>query len=376
MSKAEKIKSIIKKDPKPSFGSDPSDPWATRSNLSETALLDRYLKSRGINPKYANKDTKVAHSKTNAFKAWLSAHMSDPIREEGMTDEHTPTGKRAHALRKSKHYNTEIRVADGHKKLHSEEVDEKDTVTMDIPLLIRVLELAREDLKSDADLHRVVEKLIEIRNKGTLTMDDYDIVAHIKEEYSELINELSPELLGRYKKAASAQASSMDKKAWSSDTDRETSKKLIQKSNKRFSGIVKATKKQFKEDTYQDTQAATQMPFDTGNSPAEEPMPIRKREYSKSARIIKSIYKKKGVVREDLYDHEKEDKSVASYGRKPKVVKTEKIMTQDSDKPKAAAVLSGGTTMTGQKRDTVEIDPALKVRPGQTGMEKPQKDKY
>lgn len=375
MSKAEKIKSIIKKDPKPSFGSDPSDPWSTRSNLSETALLDKYLKSRGINPEFASKDTKVAHSKTNAFKNWMQSHQHDPIGEESLTDKHTLTAKRAHILKRSKHYNTEIRVPGSTKKLHSEEVDEKDTVTMDIPLLIRVLELAREDLKSDADLHRVVEKLIEIRNKGTLTMDDYDTVAHIKEEYSELINELSPELLGRYKKAAGAQASSLEKKAWSPDIDRKTSKELIQKSNKRFSGIIKATKKQFKEDTYQDTQAATQTSFDTGNSPAEEPMPTRKQEYSKSARIIKSIYKKKGVVKEDLYDHEKEDKSVASYGKKPKVVKTEKIMTQDSDKPKAAAVLSGGTTMTGQKRDTVEIDPALKVRPGQTGMEKPQKDK-
>ena len=62
-----------------------------------------------------------------------------------------------------------------------EEADKKDTVTFDIPLLIRVLELAREDIKSDMDLHRVVERLIDMRSKGTLTMDDYDFIAHIKE---------------------------------------------------------------------------------------------------------------------------------------------------------------------------------------------------
>jgi hypothetical protein len=61
--------------------------------------------------------------------------------------------------------------------------DKKDTVTFDIPLLIRALELAREDLKSDADLHRVVERLINIRSKGVLTMDDYNYIAGIKKRY-------------------------------------------------------------------------------------------------------------------------------------------------------------------------------------------------
>lgn len=63
------------------------------------------------------------------------------------------------------------------------EADKKDTITLDIPLLIRVLELAREDIKSDMDLHRVVERLINIRNKGVLTMDDYNFIAKLKEEY-------------------------------------------------------------------------------------------------------------------------------------------------------------------------------------------------
>ena len=73
-------------------------------------------------------------------------------------------------------------------KHHAEETlwetaDKKDRITFDIPLIIRVLELAREDIKSDMDLHRVVERLIDIRNKGVLTMDDYDFIANIKEQY-------------------------------------------------------------------------------------------------------------------------------------------------------------------------------------------------
>ena len=50
-----------------------------------------------------------------------------------------------------------------------------DTVTVDVPLLIRIMEYAKEDAKSDLDLHNAAEKLIELSREGrTLTMDDYD----------------------------------------------------------------------------------------------------------------------------------------------------------------------------------------------------------
>ena len=65
----------------------------------------------------------------------------------------------------------------------AEATDKKDQVILNIPLLIRVLELAREDIKTDMDLHRVVEKLIQIRNKGVLTMKDYNTIAHIRENH-------------------------------------------------------------------------------------------------------------------------------------------------------------------------------------------------
>ena len=88
----------------------------------------------------------------------------------------------------------------------------------------------------------------------------------------------------------------------------------------------------------------------------------------RSARIIKSIYKKKGVT-EELYDHEKEDKSVATYGKKPKIQKAVDKQQQSfgDTAPQAAAVLKGGTTLTGQTRDTLEIDPMMRkpLRPDQ-----------
>lgn len=58
-----------------------------------------------------------------------------------------------------------------------ESVDKKDTITVDIPLMIRLLELAREDVKTDVELHQIVERLISIRNKGVLTMNDYKRIA-------------------------------------------------------------------------------------------------------------------------------------------------------------------------------------------------------
>jgi len=156
MSKAKIVKDIVKKNVgEPStFGTDPRDPWSAKSNLKEWAgnpkgLLGKYLKSRGINPKFATKDQKIAHSKTGKFQKWQRDHA----------ERSSPTGTTVH-----------------------EEVDKKDTITFDIPLIIRVMELAREDLKSDMDLHKVVEKLINIRNQGTLTMDDYDYIANIKEQ--------------------------------------------------------------------------------------------------------------------------------------------------------------------------------------------------
>jgi hypothetical protein len=50
-----------------------------------------------------------------------------------------------------------------------------DKVTLDVPLFIRLLEYARENAKTDMDLHNVAEKAIAASETGkTLTMSDYD----------------------------------------------------------------------------------------------------------------------------------------------------------------------------------------------------------
>lgn len=450
MSKAELLKSVIKKNvgEKPTFGTDPKDPWSAKANIAEDAALDQYLVSRGINPKHVTKDQKVAHSKMGQFLKWKRDHLG-------------------------------------------EAVDKKDTVTFDIPLLIRVLEFAREDLKSDILLHKMVERLISMRGKGTLTMDQYGRIikeeaealgeseygpradkllkhshdlyhksrsesdpekkqsmvkmsskahkvfmkakeqhfkrnpdaykAHVDKMMSgaaqdykdqekkrgighvrdhievdgEVVSEVSSELLDRYKKGAMKSATDLAAKGdYKKSNDRllghmkATGKQIdkttasIKKSlNKEetvsevappgFEGTVKAMKKHKdidnpwalawsmknkgykshkkadgtpKNESVQDPKAADPMPCDCANSPNDvAPKNKSKKliQMSKSARIIKSIYNKKGVKQE------------------AKEAKLKNVIT-DLEQPKAAAVLTGGTTMTGEKRDTIEIDPMMK----------------
>lgn len=265
--------------------------------ITEDELLNAYLKTRGINPKTASKISKIAASKTGNFNKWKQQHMRGgrlPVpNTEQVTWKASPTLKRQKTLDKAFIKSKPIRIAgpDMHRNIHkgqqNEETDKKDTITMDIPLLIRVLELAREDVKSDAQLHRVVEKLIDIRNKGTLTMDDYDFVAKLKEQF-------------------------------------------------------------FPEDTYQDSYAATQT---TGPEITSTDDTEKNQKESKAAKMVKSLKKK--TVKEDLYDWEKENKSVATYGKKPKV-------DSSPNDPKAAGIIYGGKTLTGQERDIIELDPMMK----------------
>ena len=49
-----------------------------------------------------------------------------------------------------------------------------DIIRLDVPLFIRLLELAREDVKQDADLHDVAEAVIRLSQQGPVTMADYD----------------------------------------------------------------------------------------------------------------------------------------------------------------------------------------------------------
>jgi len=472
MSKESKLlKKVIKTNvgEKPTFGTNPLDPWSTKANISETALLNRYLKSRGINPEFASKDQKVAHSKTNQFKTWMNSHLNDPVVHEGAS---SSLRARLNELKYSNRKNHEL----------AEAVDKKDTITFDIPLLIRVLEFAREDLKSDVLLHKMVERLIAIRGKGTLTMNQYGRI--IKEEV-ESLDESSLQTLTAYMEAkegnyggdyqqsvlavkAKAEKKPVDmkslaarmqasyakdekkpvkegiidsvKKAWKkvsefddanpkydgntrrrqalsdklknktvkegngyddnrtgfakkpreddeghaptkfkakSTLDRPHTVHIDGKPWKKFSSGHQANaavntlaakgKKavaiaHFKENTM-DPLAATGAPNDCANNPDDvAPKDKGKKliQMSKTAKLIKTVVKGKNI-KEDMYDQEKEDKSTSPLGKKVKLQKPgQDAVTKEQ--PQAAAILTGGKTLTGEPRDTIEIDPLMKMR--------------
>jgi hypothetical protein len=75
--------------------------------------------------------------------------------------------------------------------------DKVDTITMDVPLFLRMLEYSREDASQDLDLHDVTEKAISLgKERGILQMDDYEEIVGTAEEIKE--GELTEANLSNY----------------------------------------------------------------------------------------------------------------------------------------------------------------------------------
>lgn len=61
-----------------------------------------------------------------------------------------------------------------------------DIIKIDVPTFIRLLELAREDIKQDADIHDLSQRVIEISKDRIVTMADYnEIVSFMKQQGKE-----------------------------------------------------------------------------------------------------------------------------------------------------------------------------------------------
>jgi len=190
---AKKLKAIIKNPTeKPSFGTNPLDPWSAKANIAETAGLNDYLSSRGINPKFASRDSKISHAKSSAYIKWKQERKFTEEVESLDESSALDTFLSSRGLN-SKNMSTQAKISYAKsdafikwKKAHLlEATDAVDTITVDIPLMIRLLELAREDVKTDMELHKITERLIEIRGKGMLSMEDYDFIANGKAKIKE-----------------------------------------------------------------------------------------------------------------------------------------------------------------------------------------------
>ena len=144
----------------------PAEKTASRPNL-----IDRYFKqveeefSEGL----STKQEKVKQLAERASKKVGNyGHQSSFARH--VQQSKTPP-ERIVQLAKS---GAKVSNRDGYRVEDTEGID---SVSLDIPLLIRIVEYAREDAQDDMALHHIVDKLIELSQSGeTLTMDHYDTI--------------------------------------------------------------------------------------------------------------------------------------------------------------------------------------------------------
>jgi len=395
---AKKVKSIVKTNvaDKATFGTNPKDPWSTKAELGESAGLDKYLLSRGINPKFVSKDTKVAHSKSNQFKQWARDHA---MREDTVTP--SPTMDRLRQIKKKERegkviHHQESTLGPRADKLLARsdsafKAGDKETSSRAHKLFMRAKEkhLSNPD---NAEKHRAhvmggAGDYYKSKKPGQYVGDSVELEGNIVSEMNvcEECNQdpcacshgfvdesKEADYGGDYQSAVHAVKAKAEKKP----VDMKSLAARMQASYRRDNEAKKVKAIPAMKENMMDPSAPSQAPVDGANSSNDcEPQPTKQPQISKAAKLIKSLKKTK-VVKEELYDHEKEDKSVKSNKKTTFQKPGEDSVTKEQ--PQAAAVLSGGKTMTGTPRDVVEIDPMMKMRKhvpdGQKQNEKPQKN--
>ena len=319
-------------------------------NEAGTGLLMTFIRAKGLDPLTMHGNQKASYSRSSEFRIFKRKHRQ--VKEASGMGERGDDWNEASSPAQQAAIAVNMKKKGIKPKNIKEEADKKDTIILDIPLLIRVLELAREDIKTDMDLHRVVERLIDIRTKGMLTMDDYNFIAGLKEEFQ--IDEMkkTPDNMD----ADSIGVAREDSVCWTGYKRKPGTKKfapgscvkeepvvekkiMSKKDDPCWTGYRMYGKKNkngkevpncIPEDKYQDPHAATQT---VGM------------EVEGKSRAFKAI-KKLTKVNETTYDWEK----------------TEKDNNSGKKQMTAKIIMKGGKTMTGQDRDTIQIDPIVKTK--------------
>jgi hypothetical protein len=141
---------------------------AVKSPMNETSMLDNY-------------EVDFFHTKANVY-ANIEIPSENPTFEDDIQIK--GTGKTEEEAFEDLKRNYEKYKKTGISEAKKE--DAVDTITMDVPLFIRMLEYSREDASQDMDLHDVTEKAISLgKERGILQMDDYDEIVGAAEEIGE-----------------------------------------------------------------------------------------------------------------------------------------------------------------------------------------------
>jgi len=371
------VKSVAKKTDLTAAktGSDPRDGWSSSGagggiaipeNVTSrrAELLSKYYKSKGWNVNYIPKNTKVSQSKKGDYEKWKRDHgiYEDEVNEDLTTkynSPHTgapetrseisksPTLKRKRQLdQAAAHY--AVKPPAGtmkHTMAKEENLDEVSLGDYKEKAKAQVKELKPHTKGEYGD---IVKRAVKRREKGL-------VMAAKREEVE--VNEVSSELLGRYKEKAKKSADTLTA-AGKHRQAADRHMNVMKATGKQMAHTISNLKKSLKqEDNFGDPKAASEAPFDMGNTPNQ----VAPKKMSKAASMVKEIYAKH-KLKEDMYDWEKDQKDAKPMGKKPSMQKVDGSNELGDKKPKARMVLKGGTTLTGEKRDTVEIDPMLKNR--------------
>jgi len=349
-----KSKDFIKTNPKPSrptFGVNPMDPWSAKANIAENELeesagLDAYLKAKGMNPKFVARDTKISISKSPAYRSWQQSHQN-----ESVDDNATPERLKNLKARTTAH--TEIKTAPVKStKTRIQEARKTAKEKFAKAAYERSQEHKKfmdsiKDKPHGEQMKAMMDKIKSNLNKEDIELDEANIThaAHFDDPKT---NKWASMALITAKNDDDAVSQAHD--LLRTDAYRKYKLSAVEKHEP-----IKNIK--MKEETFADAKAATPSVMSPGEGITEK---------MTTAQRVKSIYKK---LKEEMYDHEKADKSVVTYGKKPKFEKAEKDEGGEK-KPSAAAILTGGKTLTGQPRDTIELDPLMRNRPNQPDVTK------
>jgi hypothetical protein len=446
-SKKDVIRDVVKPasiSPRSSF-TDPNEPWSAKANVAENItskrsnLLQQFYKSKGWNVNYISKNKKVSQSKTGDFIKWKRDHgiyeedQIDEVSNELLGRYKTAAGQQASNLDKAggreniqkankrfsgivkatkkQFANDEKPVAEG-----SEDKGEYDyegaMAKTQLQTICRNAEALQDMLKDDENLPEWVQaKITKAEDYITTSLDYMKSTDELEEQISldevlsknstaynfihDFVHSDNPKFDGKSKaqrmKMALAAYYAMLKRSRNEEVEpieelnKDTLHSYVNKSekdqDKQFTTIGKALKnndsksgnaaghkftrrslginraeKRLEQESVGDPQAATQSPADGANG-GEEVAPRKT-----TKKIVKEFYATARQVQEDLYDWEKDDKAAKPYGKKPSVKKYDGVENIGDNKPNARLILKGGKTLTGEPRDTVEIDPMMKNR--------------
>jgi hypothetical protein len=176
---------------------------AVKKAMNEASMLDNY-------------EVDFFHTKANVY-ANIEIPSENPTFEDNIQIK--GTGKTEEEAFEDLKRNYEKYKKTGINEAKKE--DAVDTITMDIPLFLRMLEYSREDASQDMDLHDVTEKANKLgKERGILSMEDYNEIVSAAEDVKEAVNLKASKLSSaEYQKAKKLKDFKSSDWKWNADED-------------------------------------------------------------------------------------------------------------------------------------------------------------